>query len=261
MEAWAVNNGCELELTTTELPDLVMDDGPTTITRNEFMACDTYRASNGDDVVAEVSYFLIEDGGHAWPGGGPGGDGNQNQDINASEEIWDFFSRHSLPVEAVPGDFNADRVLTVEDVDLLLDEISEPAPRPWFDLTGDELVNLDDRAAWVELRGTFIGDSDLDGQVNAADLNALALNWRADEATSWAQGDFNGDGSVNAIDLNDLALNWRSGGIQTSPVPEPSCIWLIAMAGLAFFLQGRRSEFTHMMNEPRFRTHIPSHFP
>jgi hypothetical protein len=152
----------------------------------------------------------------------------------------DFAGRQFLyPFVRVPGDFNADKILTVEDVDLLLEEMGKSTPRTWFDLTGNELVNLDDRSAWVELRGTFVGDANLDGQVNAVDLNVLALSWGADNATSWSQGDFNGDDIVNAIDLNDLALNWRNGATQASPVPERSSIGLVAMAGLVMFVRCR----------------------
>jgi len=55
---------------------------------------------------AEVVFWTIEDGGHTWPGGritpnaellGLGGLGKVNTDINASDLIWDFFKKHSLP--------------------------------------------------------------------------------------------------------------------------------------------------------------------
>ena len=153
----------------------------------------------------------------------------------------DFAGRQFLyPFVRVPGDFNGDKELTVEDIDLLTAEIRKDEPRFWFDTDGNEIVDGDDRTAWVELRGTFVGDVDLDGQVNAADLNALALNWRADDAISWAQGDFNGDGLVNAIDLNDLALNWQSGVMQAdSAVPEPSTTVLLLL-GSTIMLNGRR---------------------
>lgn len=147
------------------------------------------------------------------------------------------------PFVRVPGDFNADKTLTVEDVDLLLSEIGEPDPRGWFDLTEDERVNLDDRTAWVELRGTYIGDANLDGQVNATDLNALALNWLADDATSWGQGDFNGDGHVNAMDQNDLALNWLSESIEATSVPEPWSNTLLATAMAAVAIWRRRNHW------------------
>jgi hypothetical protein len=196
------------------------------------------------DIVADPEKYLIWDDVH------PGAEYHAIIGARAIDAVAPF-----VPVE---GDFNADKLLTVADVDLLLEEMGKPSPRAWFDLTGDGRINLDDRSAWVELRGTFIGDADLDGNVNAADLNALALHWRANDATSWAQGDFNGDGQVNAVDLNDLALNWRSGSVQASAVPEPSCIGLLAMAGLAFFLPGRRSRFTHMIGELLLRTHNAS---
>lgn len=50
---------------------------------------------------AEIEFYLIDNGGHTWPGGpdrGPDSPGGiTNQDISASELIWKFFSRHSLP--------------------------------------------------------------------------------------------------------------------------------------------------------------------
>ena len=55
------------------------------------------------------------------------------------------------------------------------------------------------------------GDANLDGRVDSADLNALALNWHRTDADQWSQGDFDGNGIVNSGDLNILALNWQSG--------------------------------------------------
>lgn len=51
----------------------------------------------------EVILWTLEDGGHTWPGGKmmPAsvkiGLGNINQDIQASDLMWDFFTRHPLP--------------------------------------------------------------------------------------------------------------------------------------------------------------------
>ena len=163
-------------------------------------------------------------------------------DVRQGPQHDDFAGRQFLyPFVRVTGDFNGDKELTIEDIGLLTAEIRKDEPRFWFDIDGNDIVDGNDRTAWVELRGTFVGDVDLDGQVNATDLNALALNWRADDATSWAQGDFNGDGLVNAIDLNDLALNWRSGSVQASAVPEPTCDWLLTMTGLMTVVGCRRT--------------------
>ena len=62
---------------------------------------------------------------------------------------------------------------------------------------------------------TEYGDANLDGKVDAADLNIMALNWNKPliitRAGHWRNGDFNGDNIVNAADLNLLALHWRFG--------------------------------------------------
>ena len=87
------------------------------------------------------------------------------------------------------------------------------------------------------------GDANLDGMVDAADLNELALNWRSTAVDGWVQGDFTDDGIVNAADLNQLALNWHSGvnpAAAGHAVPEPSGIVLAAITLLAFFVLPRR---------------------
>jgi polyhydroxybutyrate depolymerase len=52
------------------------------------------------DCTAPVAFYLINGGGHTWPGTGgvmnPEAFGPTNMDINASEEIWSFFSHLSL---------------------------------------------------------------------------------------------------------------------------------------------------------------------
>ena len=48
---------------------------------------------------AEVMLYLIEGGGHTWPGGPANGGfiGNCTCDLNATDIMWDFFQRHHLP--------------------------------------------------------------------------------------------------------------------------------------------------------------------
>lgn len=145
----------------------------------------------------------------------------------------DFAGRQFLyPFVRTPGDFDADSLLTIQDVDLLSAEIDSPEPRLWFDLNDDGMVDQDDRSVWVsDLKKTFFGDANLDGQVDAADLNNLALSWQVNDATSWAQGDFDGDGNVGATDLNSLALNWRKGSAEAASVPEPSSTPILLIVG------------------------------
>ena len=85
------------------------------------------------------------------------------------------------------------------------------------------------------------GDTNLDGLVNAGDLNDLGVNWQLMAATSWGQGDFNYDSSINAADLNELGVNWLSdvtaGAAAT--VPEPASVLLLAV-GFAVWAARRR---------------------
>jgi polyhydroxybutyrate depolymerase len=48
---------------------------------------------------ADVDYYIVENGGHSWPGGGylPGVIvGHTTQDIDATRVMWDFFQQHPL---------------------------------------------------------------------------------------------------------------------------------------------------------------------
>lgn len=90
-------NGCTPDSTVIEFEDIVPDDN-STISVRKFTNCDTYLGQDGVEQPAEVWFYVIENGGHVWPGVSlPPGFGNSNLDVNASVEIWNFFSRHSLP--------------------------------------------------------------------------------------------------------------------------------------------------------------------
>lgn len=76
--------------------DPVSTDLPNT---NMLDFCNVVKTVHGEcDEGVEVWNYLIESGGHTWPGAFPTiVVGNTNQDIDASDEIWDFFSLFSLP--------------------------------------------------------------------------------------------------------------------------------------------------------------------
>ncbi len=122
-----------------------------------------------------------------------------------------------LPPFLVSGDFNGDLAFGCHDIGLLGAGIVAGANDPQLDVTGDGLVDLSDRDAWLGLAGAVnlpsgsahpLGDANLDGRVDSQDLNALALNWQA-ETRSWCGGDFNADGVVGSADLNLLGINWQ----------------------------------------------------
>jgi T5SS/PEP-CTERM-associated repeat protein/autotransporter-associated beta strand protein len=110
--------------------------------------------------------------------------------------------------------------------------------------------NHDAGAHQVLVKYTYYGDSDLNGQVDVADLGILASNWQA--AGTWGGGDFDYDGIVNVADLGMLATNWQAGvsnplgpaslqvaaasfGLSLTSVPEPT-----TTAGLLPLMWSRR---------------------
>ena len=157
-----------------------------------------------------------------------------------------------IPFFAEPCDFDASGTCDVADLNQIL--FSLGTEQPLFDLDPtNPVIDLGDRDAWLsdaaigEFNGPFlVGDTNLDGAVDSADLNALSLNWLVSGAVGWAGGDFNGDDTVNAVDLNSLALNWRrSNETMGAAVPEPATVQLLmfccAMAGLAVRQQTLRT--------------------
>ena len=139
------------------------------------------------------------------------------------------------------GDFDVNDQLNADDIDQLSAAVRAGRDLS-FDVNGDGLLNQDDRRLWVDdLKNTFFGDANLDGMVDAADLNELALNWNG-IAAGWGKGDFTGDAIVNAADLNELALNWQAGvnaNATSHTIPEPTGI-VLAVVGLVVFSVLRR---------------------
>ena len=89
VQHWAELDGCRAAPLETLLPDRA-DDG-TRVTRYDFEGC---RGGT------EVGMFAVRGGGHNWPGAlndYPSWLGIQSRQIDASEEIMDFFSRHPAP--------------------------------------------------------------------------------------------------------------------------------------------------------------------
>ena len=85
----------------------------------------------------------------------------------------------------------------------------------------------------------LLGDANLDGTVDAQDLNSMAVNWQQSIA-KWSAGDFTADGEVNAADLNLLALNWQSSTPLAAAVPEASALALGLLSMVFFGGWGRR---------------------
>jgi autotransporter-associated beta strand protein len=97
----------------------------------------------------------------------------------------------------------------------------------------------------ILIKFTWLGDTDLDGDVDIADLGDLASSWQGTGV--WTDGDFDYNGTVNVNDLGLLASNWQAGvgnplgpsldealagfGLPSLNVPEPAGLgWLLPLA-------------------------------
>jgi len=81
-ESWAERNGCPRSPENTQVNS--------NISRTTYSKCDH---------DTKVILYSIKNGGHTWPGGEPLPEwiaGYTNPDINATELMWDFFSKYSL---------------------------------------------------------------------------------------------------------------------------------------------------------------------
>jgi len=82
---WTGYNNCTAAPIVTNVPDINVTDGSTV---------EHYLYEDGDNCV-EVEHYKIINGDHTWPGSSiifPG----TNYDINASEKIWEFFSKYDI---------------------------------------------------------------------------------------------------------------------------------------------------------------------
>ena len=95
-------------------------------------------------------------------------------------------------------------------------------------------VVLDETA--VVAKFTYVGDANLDGQVDALDYERVDLAIGNTGVFGTAQGDLNYDGNVDALDYEQIDLNIGNGvgsPLATVLIPEPASLSLVALsAGL-----------------------------
>ena len=82
---WVAKNNCNPTATFSNVPNTSTTDGCTA----------EHYQYNGGNLGSTVELFKIIGGLHTWPGFPFGGSGT-NLDINASKEIWRFFSKYTL---------------------------------------------------------------------------------------------------------------------------------------------------------------------
>ena len=158
------------------------------------------------------------------------------------------------------GDFTVDDLLDQNDVDLVADflqfaEDLESQPL-WFhaltdhrfDLNNDTLIDQEDIRVWAhDIKHTWLGDADLDGEFNSGDLVQALTTGKYESAAKdhvfgrlidpagWSEGDWNAD---NEFTSADLVVALADGGYEQGPrpvaVPEPAAC-LLFLSGLLIY--------------------------
>ena len=152
-----------------------------------------------------------------------------------------------------PCDFNADGACDIRDLERnalyaidLTAGSDDPLDIHRYDITGDNLVNVDDLDAWLIDAASrnghsspyLAGDTNLDGAVNFDDFLVLANNFDR-RRRDWGDGDFNGDQQVKFDDFLVLSTNFGSGENAVAAVPEPRACSIAAL-GIFALLRLRR---------------------
>ena len=138
------------------------------------------------------------------------------------------------------GDFDGDGDFDCQDIDALVVQIVAGTNPPQYDMTGDNLVNREDRDAWLVAAGAaqlasggsyLLGDANLDGSVDGSDFHVWNVH-KLSPAAAWCQGDFSADGQVDGTDFNLWNDHKFTHAIATCAVAEPvgcaSLPWIIA---------------------------------
>jgi hypothetical protein len=135
-----------------------------------------------------------------------------------------------------PGDFNGDGLLDIQDLNALTEVVQQASHDTHFDVTSDGLVDQADRVQWVEvLRGTYFGDTNLDGEFTSNDLILVFRDSEYEDDipgnSTWIDGDWDGDLDFAS---GDFVLAFKGGGYEQGPrpsantVPEPTgTVWLL----------------------------------
>ena len=127
-----------------------------------------------------------------------------------------------------PGEIQSEGFVTVvHDLEILTHNVALGSTADRIDLNGDVNVDFADLHFWVtDLKDTWIGDANLDGEFNSGDFVQVfsAGKYETDEFATWSEGDWNAD---ERFDSGDFVAAFANGGYEQGPrvaaaVPEPS---------------------------------------
>jgi len=115
------------------------------------------------------------------------------------------------------GDFNASCEVDITDVDLLVSELGNPVPPAddRYDLVNNNLIDIIDLNYLIQVvLSTKRGDTDLDCDVDTADLTRSLINFTSvgGSGKTFGDGDTDGDGDIDTVDLTTSLINFTSVG-------------------------------------------------
>lgn len=143
------------------------------------------------------------------------------------------------------GDFNGDGTYDCLDIDTLVVAIAAGTDPPEFDLTGNGLVDLEDRDAWLAIAGAanlpsgnpyLPADFDLNGNVDGNDF----IIWNANKfqpVSGFCAGDATADGVADGLDFIVFNAFKFMSADHAAAVPEPSTIAVCGTILAAFALR------------------------
>ncbi|MHC4563030.1 MAG: dockerin type I domain-containing protein [Planctomycetota bacterium] len=151
-----------------------------------------------------------------------------------------------------PGDFDGDRDVDADDIDLLADAIEAGSSDLTYDVNGDSVVDELDLVVHVATLvertdggvGTYRGDFNLDGYVDATDLAILKAGFGL-TGLGYALGNANTDDFVDGTDLAifkaTFGFSGTPGGGNPPAVPEPTTLFVMGCGAIGLLRRRRRT--------------------
>ena len=171
-------------------------------------------------------------------------DGLVNYRLQLSEiEVYGHFDG------ALIGDFDGSGALDAGDINLLSQAVRDGTFNSDLDLDSDGVLTIADRGVWVnDLRRTYFGDSNLDGEFNTNDFVTVFVAGEFEDGiagnSEWETGDWDGNGDFGTA---DFVSAFQTGAYEAGPraatlsaVPEPNGLLLYALGVGIAYCCGRR---------------------
>ena len=163
-------------------------------------------------VVDEYSVFL--DNRSNWISISPE-NGTASIEVTTSETAVVDFANH----RPAAGDFNLDESVDANDIALLCAAMRNETIDRIFDMNGDRILSLEDLDRLIRQMGSTVGDANLDGKFDSADLVTISQAGEYEDDivgnSTWAEGDWNCDGEFDAF---DLVRAFRMGGYSRAAI-------------------------------------------